>query len=147
MSHLIEHGRVCLSIDYRVSPHHRWPRHLSDAKAAVAWARANVAQFGGDPDFVAIAGCSAGGHLAALTGLTFDDPDVHVELTSEADTTVDAVVAMCGRYDWRDRSTPGRARFLDFLEHVVVKKRLAQHRHHFRKASPIAHVWSDAPPF
>ena len=49
-------------------------------KAAVAWARANVDRFGGDRDFVAIAGCSAGGHLAALTGLTPDDPDFHVDL-------------------------------------------------------------------
>ena len=66
MSHLAEQGWVCLSIDYRVSPSNRWPRHMTDVKAAIAWARANVDRFGGDRDFVAIAGCSAGGHLAAL---------------------------------------------------------------------------------
>ena len=77
MTHLAEQGWVCLSVDYRVSPHHRWPPHITDVKAAVAWARANVDRFGGDRDFVAIAGCSAGGHLAALTGLTPDDPDFH----------------------------------------------------------------------
>jgi acetyl esterase/lipase len=33
---------VCLSIDYRVAPHHRWPAHLTDVKTAIAWARANV---------------------------------------------------------------------------------------------------------
>jgi acetyl esterase/lipase len=147
MSHLAEQGWICLSIGYRVSPHHRWPRHVADVKAAVAWARANVAEFGGDPDFVAAAGCSAGGHLAALTGLTFDDPDFHVELPSDADTAVDAMVGIYGRYDWVDRSTPERDRFVEFLERVVVKKRLAQHPQLFRDASPIARVRPDAPPF
>jgi len=147
LSHLAERGWVCLSIDYRVSPHHRWPRHVTDVKAAVAWARANVDRFGGDRDFVAIAGCSAGGHLAALTGLTPDDADFRTDLPGDADTSVDAVVAIYGRYDWEDRSTPERDRFVDFLERVVVRKRLARHRDVFRKASPIARVRADAPPF
>jgi acetyl esterase/lipase len=147
MSHLAEQGWICLSMDYRVSPRHPWPRHVADVKAAVAWARGNIAEFGGNPNFVAAAGCSAGGHLAALTGLTFDDPAFHVELPPDADTTVDAVVGIYGRYDWEDRSTPERARFVEFLEHVVVRNRLAQHPHVFRNASPIARVRPDAPPF
>ena len=147
LSHLAEQGWVCLSIDYRVSPHHRWPRHVTDVKAAVAWARANVDRFGGDREFVAIAGCSAGGHLAALTGLTHDDADFHVDLADNADTSVDAVVGIYGRYDWEDRSTSERDRFVDFLERVVVKKRLAKHPELFRKASPISRVRADAPPF
>jgi acetyl esterase/lipase len=147
LSHLAEMGWVCLSIDYRVSPHNRWPRHLTDVKAAVAWARANVDKFGGDREFVAIAGCSAGGHLAALTGLTHDDADYHLDLADNADTSVDAVVGIYGRYDWEDRSTPERDRFVDFLERVVVRKRIAKHPEVFRKASPIARVRPDAPPF
>ncbi|MDT5011474.1 MAG: hypothetical protein QOH57_3091 [Mycobacterium sp.] len=147
MSHLAEMGWVCLSVEYRVSPHNRWPRHVTDVKAAVAWARANVDRFGGDRDFVAIAGCSAGGHLAALTGLTPDDPDFHVDLPEDADTSVDAVVGIYGRYDWEDRSTPERDRFVDFLERVVVRRRQSRHPEVFRNASPIARVRADAPPF
>ena len=56
MSHLAEMGWVCLSIDYRVAPHHRWPQHITDVKTAIAWARANVDKFGGDRNFVAIGG-------------------------------------------------------------------------------------------
>jgi acetyl esterase/lipase len=147
LSHLAAQGWVCVSIGYRVAPRHRWPRHVNDVKAAVAWARANVDRFGGDRGFVAIAGCSAGGHLAALTGLTGDDPAFRVELPADADTSVDAVVGVYGRYDWEDRSTPERARFMDFLEHVVVKKRYDRHPELFRAASPIARVRADAPPF
>lgn len=147
LSRMAEQGWVCLSIDYRVAPHHRWPRHIQDVKAAIAWARANVDKFGGDRDFIAVAGCSAGGHLSALAALTADDSDYHCELPQGADTSVDAAVGIYGRYDWEDRSTPERERFVDFLERVVVKRTIMRHPHVFRNASPIARVHKDAPPF
>ncbi|MGV9802244.1 alpha/beta hydrolase fold domain-containing protein [Mycobacterium sp. NPDC003449] len=147
MSHLAERGWVCLSIDYRAAPHHRWPRHITDVKAAISWARANVDKFGGDRNFVAIAGCSAGGHLAALAGLTPNDPGLQGDLPDGSDTSVDAVVGIYGRYDWEDRSTPERERFVDFLERVVVGRRIDRHPELFRQASPIAQVHRGAPPF
>jgi acetyl esterase/lipase len=147
MSHLAEQGWVCLSVGYRTAPQYRWPRHILDVKAALAWARANVDQFGGDRDFIAIAGCSAGGHLAALVGLTPDDDDFNAELAADADTSVDAVVGLYGRYDWVDRSTPERDGFVGFLEDIVVRKSAADHPDVFRSASPIAQVRADAPPF
>ncbi|MDP9167618.1 MAG: alpha/beta hydrolase, partial [Actinomycetota bacterium] len=76
MSHLAEMGWVCLSIDYRVAPNHPWPQHITDVKTAIAWARANVDKFGGDRNFVTVAGTSAGGHLAALAGLSAGDPEM-----------------------------------------------------------------------
>jgi acetyl esterase/lipase len=130
MSHLAAQGWVCLSIDYRVAPHHRWPKHIQDVKAAVA-----------------VAGCSAGGHLAALAGLTIDDAEFQAHLPEGSDTAVDAVVGIYGRYDWEDRSTPERTRFVDFLERVVVNKRQSRHADIFRKASPIARIHPKAPPF
>ncbi|TMS52034.1 alpha/beta hydrolase [Mycobacterium sp. DBP42] len=147
LSHLARQGWVCLSIDYRVAPHHRWPRHITDVKAAIAWARANVDKFGGDRNFVAIAGCSAGGHLAALAGLTPNDPDLQGDLPDGADTSVDAVVGIYGRYDWEDRSTEERVRFVDFLERIVVGRKIDRHPEIFRKASPIAQIHPDSPPF
>jgi acetyl esterase/lipase len=147
MSHLAELGWICVSVEYRVAPHHPWPRHIQDIKAAVAWARANADQFGGDQSFVAIAGTSAGGHLASLAGLTPGDPRFETELPPDADTSVDAVVGVYGRYDWEDQSTPDRKRFIEFLESVVVKRRIRRHPDVFRAASPIARVHPDAPPF
>lgn len=147
MSHLAQRGWVCLSIDYRVAPHHHWPRHINDVKAAIAWARANVDKFGGDRSFVAIAGGSAGGHLAALAGLTANHPELQGDLPEGSDTSVDAVVGLYGRYDWEDRSTDERARFVNFLERVVVGRRIDRHPEIYRQASPIAQVHHDAPPF
>jgi acetyl esterase/lipase len=147
MSHLAAQGWVCLSVEYRVAPHHPWPQHIHDIKAAIAWARANVDRFGGDRNFVAVAGCSAGGHLAALAGLTIDDPEFQAHLPEGSDTAVDAVVGIYGRYDWEDRSTPERIRFLDFLERVVVNKKQSKYADLFRKASPMARIHPKAPPF
>jgi acetyl esterase/lipase len=147
MAHLARRGWVCLSVQYRSSPRHRWPRQMTDVKAAIAWARANAHQFGGDPNFVAVAGCSAGGHLATLAGLTANDPHWQVELPTDADTSVDAVVSVYGLYDWHDRSTPERDRFMEFLERVVVKRSQARHPDVFRAASPTERVHSFAPPF
>lgn len=147
MSHLADLGWICLSVEYRVAPHHPWPRHIQDVKAAVAWARANVDQFGGDRDFVTIAGTSAGGHLASLAGLTPGDPAFETELTDDADTSVEAAVGIYGRYDWEDQSSPDRKRFIEFLESVVVKRRINRHPDVYRAASPIARVHPDAPPF
>jgi acetyl esterase/lipase len=144
MAHLARRGWVCLSLQYRSSPRHRWPRQMTDVKAAIAWARANAHQFGGDPDFVAVAGCSAGGHLATLAGLTANDPQWQGDL---ADTSVDAVVSVYGLYDWHDRSTPERDRFMEFLERVVVKRSQARRPEVFRAASPMERVHSFAPPF
>jgi hypothetical protein len=64
---------------------------------------------------------------APVTGLTHDDMDFHVDLPDDADTSVDAVVGIYGRYCREDRSTPERDRFVDFPERVVVKKRQARH--------------------
>lgn len=147
LAHLVKQGWVCLTMDYRVSPVHRWPRHVEDVNAAIAWARANVDRFGGDREFVAIAGCSAGGHLAALAGLTPGEPLFRGELTDSADTSVDAVVGIYGRYDWQDRSTKSRENFQGFLERVVVRRKQSRHPEIFAAASPMARIHQDAPPF
>jgi acetyl esterase/lipase len=147
MAHLARRGWVCLSVQYRSSPRHRWPRQMTDVKAAIAWARANAQQFGGNPNFVAVAGCSAGGHMATLAGLSANDPQWQADLPAEADTSVDAVVSVYGLYDWHDRSTPERDCFMEFLERVVVKRSQARHPEVFRAASPMERVHSWAPPF
>ena len=147
MAHLAEQGWVCLSVQYRTSPRYRWPRQIIDVKAAIAWARANADQYGGDRTFVAVAGCSAGGHMASLAGLAPGEQQWQAGVAPSADTSVDAVVSLYGRYDWEDRSTPERARFMDFLERVVVKRPQSRKPELFRDASPVARVQAGAPPF
>ena len=147
MAHMARRGWICLSVQYRTSPHHRWPRQMIDVEAAIAWARAHIGEFGGDSEFVAIAGCSAGGHLASLAGLSANDPQWTSDCVQGADASVDAVVSVYGLYDWQDRSTRERDRFVQFLERIVVKRSHARHPEVYAAASPIARVNSSAPPF
>ncbi len=77
--HLAERGMVAICADYRVSSRNDVTpiECVEDAKAAVAFVRANAGRLGIDPDRIAAAGGSAGGHLAACTGVIegFDSPD------------------------------------------------------------------------
>ncbi|KBL94963.1 esterase [Mycobacterium tuberculosis] len=74
MSHLAELGWICVAINYRHSPRNTWPDHIIDVKRALAWVKAHISEYGGDPDFIAITGGSAGGHLSSLAALTPNDP-------------------------------------------------------------------------
>lgn len=58
-------GMDAFVCEYRVSPH-RFPLELLDARRAVRYVRAHAAEYGVNPDKVAVMGSSAGGHLAAL---------------------------------------------------------------------------------
>src|SRR5262249_42762608 len=107
MSHLADRGWICVSLNYRVSPLHTWPDHIVDVKRALAWVKDNIASYGGDPDFVAITGGSAGGHLAALAALTPNDPAFQPGF-EDADTSVVAAVPVYGRYDWVSTDGDGR---------------------------------------
>ncbi|MCW2655053.1 MAG: esterase [Mycobacterium sp.] len=146
MSHLADRGWICVSLNYRVGPWHTWPDHIVDVKRALAWVKENIASFGGDPDFVAITGGSAGGHLASLAALTPNDPQYQPGF-EDADTSVVAAVPVYGRYDWFSTNGPGRREFIAFLQKFVVKKRFAEHPQIYIDASPICRARADAPPF
>ena len=80
MMHLSRRGWVCVAANYRLSPRATFPDHLIDVKQALRWIRENIAEYGGDPGFVAITGGSAGGHLSALAALTGESPRVPARL-------------------------------------------------------------------
>jgi acetyl esterase/lipase len=146
MGHLVSRGWVCVSLNYRVSPLHTWPDHIVDVKRALAWVKENIAAYGGDPNFVAISGGSAGGHLSSLAALTPNDPKFQPGF-EEADTSVVAAVPMYGRYDWYSTEGEGRPEFVGLLEKFVVKRKFSTHRHIYEDASSIRYVHADAPPF
>jgi len=74
-STLAEAGYVAVSIDYRLGKE-AWPTNLYDCKNAVRFLRANAAKYRIDPDRIAVAGGSAGGHLALMVALTAGEQDL-----------------------------------------------------------------------
>ena len=147
MYHFARAGWVCVTVDYRLSPHATFPDHLIDCKRALAWVRSHIAEYGGDPDFVVATGGSAGGHLAALLALTANDPEYQPGFET-ADTRVRGCVPFYGVYDFMDRTGAQHHGGLEeILERQVLKGSRAEIPEAWEKASPIARVTEQAPPF
>jgi acetyl esterase len=60
---------IVVNVDYRLAPENKFPAGLNDAYDAISWASTNIADVGGDPERIAVAGESAGGNLCAAVCL------------------------------------------------------------------------------
>lgn len=91
-----ERGFVTVVAAYRRYPSVKFPAFAEDAADVIRWTRNHIAQYGGDPNRIALAGHSAGAHLATLVAL---DPRYLSAKGVPADT-VKAVVGLAGPYDF-----------------------------------------------
>jgi len=148
MLHMAARGWVCVAINYRLSPRDAFPAHLIDVKRAIAWVREHGASYGADPSFLALTGGSAGGHLAALAALTPNDPEYQPGF-EHVDTTVQAAAPHYGVYDFAGVIGTKRSEQMRdlFLGPRVLFKDPRAELAEFEKASPLARVNADAPPF
>jgi len=84
--HLAARGLVGITVDYRVASRHgvKAVSCVRDAKSAIRWTRQNSTKLGIDPNRIVAAGGSAGGHLAACTGVIngFDEPSEDNSISS-----------------------------------------------------------------
>lgn len=163
-------GYVVASVSYRFSREAPFPAAIQDVKAAIRWLRARREDYNLDPARAAIWGQSAGGHLAALAGVTCGvaalEPGArivpgvaNVEMVAStasgadaASDCVQAVVGWFGIYDFSampKRSSPppgmppGPSAEDLFLGCPSGDCTVEQRR----AASPIAYVDRNDPPF
>jgi acetyl esterase len=84
--HLAERGMVSILADYRVASRHnvKAVSCVADAKSAIRFVRKEASRLGIDPNRIAAAGGSAGGHLAACTGVIqgFDETGEDLSISS-----------------------------------------------------------------
>jgi acetyl esterase/lipase len=146
MSHLAELGWICVAINYRLSPRSTWPDQIVDVKRAIAWTKEHIAEYGGDPDWIAITGGSAGGHLSSLAALTPNDPRFQPGF-EQADTRVQAAVPFYGVYDFTRTDDAIHPLMVPMVAKHVFKLSRTDISEPFHIASPITHVCQDAPPF
>jgi acetyl esterase len=86
--YLASRGMVAITADYRVSSRFdvKAKDCVIDAKDAVRWTRENAKRLGIDPERIAAGGGSAGGHIAACTGVVpgFESKDAKVSSVPNA---------------------------------------------------------------
>ncbi|AQA17428.1 hypothetical protein BST95_03435 [Halioglobus japonicus] len=146
MYHLSERGWLCVAINYRLSPAAAFPAHIIDVKKAIAWIREHIADYGGNPDYIAITGGSAGGHLSSLASLTPNYAPFQPGF-EEADTTVQAAVPFYGVYDFLDRHDIRPEMSMDeLLADKVLQCKADEEPELWESGSPISHVNDHAPP-
>ena len=144
MNQMAARGWVCVAANYRLAPKHRWPTQIIDVKRAIAWVRENIAEYGGDPDYLILTGGSAGGHLSALATVTPSDPTWQPGF-EDADTSVSGCVPFYGIYDF-DPSDEAYAKSMQqFLSRVVFPRGATIDD--FRNASALHRLTDDVPEF
>ena len=117
LQRLASRGWVCVSANYRLTPHATFPDQLIDAKRVIGWVRAHAGELGIDPSRLFVAGSSAGANLAATCALTPNQRDRQPGF-EHADTSVVAAICLYGYYgavdDSRRPSSPH-----DYVNHAA----------------------------
>jgi acetyl esterase/lipase len=104
-------GLVGVTINYRLAPDHPWPTGADDVAAAVRWVRAHIAEYGGDPDTLIVAGTSAGAaHVAGFIDRHPDEPGVRGAIL------LSGVYGVTEASDMRDRAYYGE----DMTQHAAM---------------------------
>lgn len=146
---LADGDRVVFEVDYRFFPDGAWEESVADVRCALGWVHEHAAEYGGDPDRIAVTGQSAGGLLALLSTYTDQvEPSCDTEVPD-----VSAVVAWYSitdgtanaRIPWRQRHSPIGDELLESSERMVggAPEELPEA---YEAMSPIHLVGPDAPP-
>jgi acetyl esterase/lipase len=147
MYQMAEQGWTCVAINYRLGPEARFPAMLEDVLTAIAWVKTHARDYGANPDFIAITGGSAGGHLASLAALIRDRARFQPGF-EQVDTRVSVAVPFYGRYDFLNRHEVLAGNGLkSFLSQQVMPGPQASDPELWELASPESQVHADAPPF
>ena len=124
--HFSSRGMVAISAEYRVKNRHGTTPFecVADGKSAIRWVRANAGRLGVNPNKIIAGGGSAGGHVAACTGVIegLDEKQEDPNISSKPNAlvlfnpAVDLVgLAKRGR---SDRGLGKRVKELSPLQHV-----------------------------
>lgn len=148
---LYDKGFAIASVDYRLSTQAVFPAQVHDIKAAIRFLRANAGVFHLNTTKIAIIGSSAGGHLAALVGVSNGSQELEGKVGEHLDQSSDVqtIVSYYGASNLEtilSQSTPkGRDFRIPALKLLLgdtpdKKPALA------KLASPVAHLDKSDPP-
>jgi acetyl esterase/lipase len=135
-------GVTAFVLTYRLGPKYLFPVPLWDAQRAMRLVRSRAKQFAIAPDRIGIMGFSAGGHLAALTGTLFDEPNPNAADAVDKESARPDFMVL--GYPWLNAMQP---RIQDFITYCSVLKISADQCGSFTQPfTPVLHVTAKTPP-
>lgn len=148
---LVEQGFPVASVDYRLSPEARFPAQIHDIKAAIRYLRAMQNSLGIDARRIVIAGSSAGGHLAALVGVTRGVAELEGSIGEHGGQSsgVQAIVSYYGASNLTtilSQSTPPALKMRMPALELLLGALPAKVPDLAKLASPVSHVDEKDPP-
>lgn len=141
---IVDAGFAVASAEYRLSGEAVFPAQRDDVTDALRWVAARADELGVDPGRVVVWGESAGGHLAALLGLT---------ATRARPGAVTGVVDWYGPSNLTTLAVQAgadavpRSDAADSREALLIGAPAADAPELARAASPVSYVHAAAPPF
>lgn len=148
---LVAQGFTVASVDYRLSTTAQFPAQIHDIKAAFRFLRAKAGELRIDAAQMAIAGSSAGGHLAALVGVTNDVKELEGDIGKHASASSDVqfIVSFYGASNLQsilEQSTPHGLRVRVPALQLLLGGQPIEKATLARLASPVTHVDAHDPP-
>lgn len=125
----VPEGFIVVLAGYRLHPEAVYPAMLEDTADAIAWTHANIAQYGGDPGHIVLAGHSAGAYNVVMAALE----ERWLDSRGHSARHVAGVIGLAGPYDFYP--------FDSDSTHASFG-----HADQPETTQPVAHVRRDAPP-
>ncbi len=142
---LARKGYIIATIEYRMSSTRHFPAQIEDVKSAIRYLRAHAEEFHIDPDRIAVGGESAGGHLAALAGVTGERSEFDQGDNLDQSSHVCAVLDFYGPATFlQENNNTGDE---PSPVHMLLGYDPAKHPDKATKAAALAYVSEKTPPF
>jgi len=146
-----ERGYLTANVNYSLSFESKYPTQIEEATAAIIWLKENHEELKLDSNRIGVWGTSAGGHLAALLGVTSNVHEFEVMTNSSYTSEVQAVIDLYGAVNFtsmgaKDKVYDGT---IDGSSRVtyLVGGPLEAHMDLVESANPINHITTDDPPY
>jgi acetyl esterase/lipase len=148
---LVAAGFALASVDYRLSGEAKFPAQVHDIKAAIRFLRSKGNEFGYSTDRIAIAGDSAGGHLAVLVGVSSGVKPLEGTIGEHLDqsSAVQAIVDYFGPTNFvtiLKQSTPHGLSVREPALKLLLGDMPEKLPQPAKLASPVSHVDENDPP-
>ena len=148
---LYDKGFAIASVDYRLSPQAAFPAQVHDIKAAIRFLRANAGVYHINASKIAIIGSSAGGHLAALVGVSNGSKELEGKIGEHLDQSSDVqvIVSFYGASNLEtilSQSTPKGLEYRIPALKLLMGDTPDKKPELAKLASPVAHLDKNDPP-